>query len=443
MRSRRMLALLIAVVAGSVAFVPGAVGGREAAVQIRICYANAATNYAPMWIAWKEGFFAQEGLDVSVFQASGRGSQILQSGDCQISLDSAVPNIIATARGANFVMVGAEANRFGFKLVARTDRGINRVTDLRGKKLAVSAPQAAVDQAGRALLKQFGLQPGRDVEIVSIPSIASRLAALSSGTVDAMIASPPVAQLTKDGKAKDIYDLSSLRFVLVADWMKRDYAQNNPAVVKGFLRSIIRANRWLKNPRNKAGAIKYIGEVTGISDPVGLNEAYDYEFKVHQDEPVISPIALRNSLRYVEENFNLKVDQYDFLYLRPLEQVLTYSVNGVLTARPEVPRPRGAARSRAAFQSTLKQNGELRWSLTMNRLTGRATAAHLHVGAPGKAGPVRLTLCRKCKVRNSGTARIGSGLSKAIKAGQVYVNVHTARNPAGEVRAQLVATPGR
>jgi ABC-type nitrate/sulfonate/bicarbonate transport system substrate-binding protein len=422
MKRKTLIVLLIALGA-LVALVPGAIGSRQA-TKIRICYANAATNYAPMWIALKEGYFEQEGLDASVFQAAGRGSQILQSGDCQISLDSAVPNILAVGRGADFVMVGAQANRFGFKLLVRTDRGINKVADLKGKKLAVSAPQAAVDQAGRALLKNNGLEPGRDVDIVSIPSISSRLAALSSGTVDAMIASPPVKQITQDGKTKELLDLSSLRFVLVGDWARRGYAVDNPDVIKGYLRSILRANRWLKDPANRTNALKYIGEVTGITDQSGLIEAYDYEFKVHQEEPVVSQVALRNSLKYVEDNFNVKVDQNNFLYLKPLTQVLTYTVSAAA---------KGA--SGGTFSGTLTQAGQLNWRLVLKR---PAAIAYLQ-----SSGAARVTLCAPCKKTQSGTKKVGSGVSKAVKHARTSVNIAVSAKGKVLARAVVAATPGR
>jgi hypothetical protein len=81
------------------------------------------------------------------------------------------------------------------------------------------------------------------------------------------------------------------------------------------------------------------------------------------------------------------------------------------------------------------------WKLTFRGLTGRALAAHIHIGARGKAGPVAIPLCGPCRngVGGRATAR-GSALS-ALESGRAYVNVHTARNPGGEVRGQIAAVP--
>ncbi|MFL6714657.1 MAG: CHRD domain-containing protein, partial [Sulfurifustis sp.] len=67
------------------------------------------------------------------------------------------------------------------------------------------------------------------------------------------------------------------------------------------------------------------------------------------------------------------------------------------------------------------------------------TAAHIHDGAPGKSGPVIVPLTKSGD--NTFTVPPGTKLSddlyKEYKAGNLYVNVHSAMHPNGEVRAQL------
>jgi len=73
-------------------------------------------------------------------------------------------------------------------------------------------------------------------------------------------------------------------------------------------------------------------------------------------------------------------------------------------------------------------------------LTGRATAAHIHVGKVGKSGPVVVPLCGPCV---SGVHKASSAASatatRAIINGTAYVNVHTQANPGGEIRGQITA----
>ncbi len=79
---------------------------------------------------------------------------------------------------------------------------------------------------------------------------------------------------------------------------------------------------------------------------------------------------------------------------------------------------------------------KLKWKLTFARLTGPATA-HIHMAAKGKAGAVVVPLCGPCTSGVTGTATITPALLAAFNKHLLYVNVHTAKNPNGEIREQL------
>jgi len=67
------------------------------------------------------------------------------------------------------------------------------------------------------------------------------------------------------------------------------------------------------------------------------------------------------------------------------------------------------------------------------------TMAHIHVGAPGQSGPPIITLSKGADGLWSVPA--GSKLTDeqyaSFKAGNLYVNVHSAEHKPGEIRAQL------
>jgi hypothetical protein len=122
-------------------------------------------------------------------------------------------------------------------------------------------------------------------------------------------------------------------------------------------------------------------------------------------------------------------------------------VRSALSARQEVPRPKGNTRRAAGslVASVTKEGttGSLTWRLTYSRLTGRAVAAHIHIGRVGRAGPVAVALCGPCRNGQRGNAVVNAATLAALEAGRAYVNVHTARNPAGEIRGQLPAAAFR
>lgn len=123
------------------------------------------------------------------------------------------------------------------------------------------------------------------------------------------------------------------------------------------------------------------------------------------------------------------------------EQPTTTKLASALSARAEVPKPTGvAANARGMFGVTLTSSGSsysVKWTLTFSSLTGRATAAHIHRGKPGVAGPVLRALCGPCRSGQTGKAPVAKVVADAIKTGSTYVNVHTAKNKAGEIRGQI------
>lgn len=120
------------------------------------------------------------------------------------------------------------------------------------------------------------------------------------------------------------------------------------------------------------------------------------------------------------------------------------SARATLNAGQEVPRSKGAARAAGRFTVTAVKTGPsttLTWRLTFSRLTGRAAAAHIHIGRRRVAGPVAVPLCAPCSSGATGRATASASALAALEAGRAYVNVHTARNPAGEIRGQIPAVP--
>jgi hypothetical protein len=119
------------------------------------------------------------------------------------------------------------------------------------------------------------------------------------------------------------------------------------------------------------------------------------------------------------------------------------SLKTSMRASQERPKPKGnVRRARGAFTVAITKQGSsavLVWRMTFSRLTGNAVAAHIHSGARGKSGPVIVPLCAPCKSGASGRATVGASVLNALEAGRGYVNVHTKKNPAGEIRGQLGA----
>ena len=92
--------------------------------------------------------------------------------------------------------------------------------------------------------------------------------------------------------------------------------------------------------------------------------------------------------------------------------------------------------AKGAFHATLSGK-TLTWKLTFSHLSGPALQAHIHLGAMGKSGNVVVPLCAPCKNGMTGKSKVTAALIKDLGKHLLYVNVHTAKNPSGEIRGQL------
>jgi CHRD domain-containing protein len=106
-----------------------------------------------------------------------------------------------------------------------------------------------------------------------------------------------------------------------------------------------------------------------------------------------------------------------------------------LTGDDEVPAVKTSATGGGSI--TVAADKSVKGSVTTSNIA--ATAAHIHIGAAGANGPVIIPLTKKGD--NEWIVPDGTKLSddqfKSYNAGNLYVNVHTAANPGGEIRAQI------
>jgi len=119
----------------------------------------------------------------------------------------------------------------------------------------------------------------------------------------------------------------------------------------------------------------------------------------------------------------------------------TVHVRAELRSSAVVPRPVGALRASGSFSATFPAEGarpRLLWTIIFGDLTGPAVEADLHVGRPAVAGGVLFPLCRPCKSGQSGSTKLTQRGVRLIESGRTYVELRTPKNPAGEIRGQVL-----
>jgi len=108
--------------------------------------------------------------------------------------------------------------------------------------------------------------------------------------------------------------------------------------------------------------------------------------------------------------------------------------NATLEGQNEVPPVTTPAAGTATM--TLN-NDDLTYNITVQNLSSSMTGAHFHIGAAGENGSIAHTIIFTGNTASGVWNNLTADQLAYLRAGQIYVNVHTTNNPDGEIRGQV------
>lgn len=127
-----------------------------------------SVQYAPLYVASDKGYFAGEGLEVEFdYKFETDGVALVGANEVQFSLVSAEQVLLARAQGLPVVYFLAWWHDYPVAVVTKATSGIEKLTDLKGKKIGLPGPFGASYVGLRALLNAAGLEES-DVTLDSI-----------------------------------------------------------------------------------------------------------------------------------------------------------------------------------------------------------------------------------------------------------------------------------
>ncbi len=171
----------------------------------------------PVNIGVKTGIFAKHGLNVEVVQTQSPMPPLL-AGSTDVTSTGVPPWLGAVAQGKKPIAFATVLSKTSQAVMVKPDSPLAKfkgqwpgsMTALKGKTIGVTVPGAQVDLSTRYLLIQAGLNPDKDVTILSLGSGAPQVAALDQGRVDAIMAVVPFVQVLENSKkAVSIFDYTS------------------------------------------------------------------------------------------------------------------------------------------------------------------------------------------------------------------------------------------
>ena len=252
------LALLICLIA-----IPNGDLHAQGLKKVRMGIQSTNIGFLPFHLAYHKGFYREQGIDLeTIFMSTQAVNAAFVRGDLDYS--AAVNGIIqGIVRGAPAKILACAVDRPLQSFIARKD--IRAPRDLKGKKVAGSTTGGTATLMADAALKHFGLDPGRDVTVVTLRD--NRLTALESGTVDAALLGVPENIIAVEKGYNELLFLGDvLSFPQNGFGASVKKIQESPDEVYGMVRATLRGFIFSLDPRNREEVILIIMKQWRLTD---------------------------------------------------------------------------------------------------------------------------------------------------------------------------------
>ena len=211
----------------------------------------------PVYIAQKQGFFSDEGLDVTLkeYTSGKKATQALLAGQVAISTVADMPVVFNSFKRQDFCIIATFTYSFPFiKIIARTDSGIKKGVDLKGKKVGANRGTSSHFFLGVFLIhNRLSIS---DVEMINIRTV-DLPDALKNKEVDAISVWQPYTQKAMQLLGDNAIELPSAEIYRTTFnfAVMKIFAKEHPEILQKLLRAIDKAATFIKKDREKAQEI--------------------------------------------------------------------------------------------------------------------------------------------------------------------------------------------
>ncbi len=228
---------------------PGAAFSAQAQ-KVRLSYSSRSNSVTPFQVAAVKGFFKEEGLDVEMIQVNPRlGAMAVMNGDLDFT-STFGSTLRGVLQGLPLKFVAVSVKKSEHFLVARRD--IKDVSELKGKKIAVSTLLGTDQIAAEEILRSKGFNPTL-LQPLAVGDAPLRAQALRTGLVDASSISSPHDLLLKDEGFNVLGGPEDVKYALPTSGLavSHRFLQEKPQLIKQLLRALLKGHRFIFENRQE------------------------------------------------------------------------------------------------------------------------------------------------------------------------------------------------
>ena len=216
--------------------------------------------YLPLSIAEQLGYFKDEGLNVKIvdFQGGSRSLQAVVGGSADVVSGAFEHTISMQAKKqpmTAFVLAGSSLPSSLSLVSNKTMKDYKQLSDLKGKKVGVTAPGSSSQMVANFILKKGGLGP-KDVAFIGVGSSSGAVSAIRSGQIDALINLDPGYHNPSEERRRQNSSpipvklkirklLQAAQCLPAASTAPVSFVEKNPKTVQALTNAIVRADDWL------------------------------------------------------------------------------------------------------------------------------------------------------------------------------------------------------
>lgn len=222
-----------------------ACGKKDGMTKVRLTEVAHSIFYAPMYVAIEEGYFENEGIELTLVNGLGADKTMtaVLSGESEIGFMGSEASVYVYNEGAedyvvNFAQLTQRAGNF---LVSREKEENFSMTDLKGKTVLGGRKGGMPQMVFEYILKKYGINPATDLTIITNIDFGMTAQAFAGGSGEYTVEFEPSATaLEKEGTG---YVVSSLGVEsgyvpYTAFSAKKSYIEKNPEVIQGLVNAL-------------------------------------------------------------------------------------------------------------------------------------------------------------------------------------------------------------
>lgn len=250
---KKWFKIVFTVLVAAILIIPLAACNNEEVQTVKVAEVTHSIFYAPQYVAIEKGFFEEEGLNIELTLTPG-GDKVmtaLLSDGADIGLVGSETSIYVAAQGSSDPVINfAQLTQTDGTFLVSREKIDNFSWDmLKGVTFLGQRKGGMPQMVGEYVLKQHGIDPHNDLELIQNVDFANISSAFASGTGEfVQLFEPQASMFEKEGRGYIVasFGEESGHVPYTTFMAKESYIKENAETVEKFTKAIYKAQKWVE-----------------------------------------------------------------------------------------------------------------------------------------------------------------------------------------------------